>query len=173
MEYHIIPSTLCHDTVSCYKTIKWDVSDGLQNYLTGWGQRVKGSFVPKHSLKCNSSATSPQRHLNQSGRKHTRIKELNKMHSTIQSYLSRPRKKKNLSAIYSEVIHTKHTPTRYKLSFKGKDKEDKASLMLYTQWKKKKDDMISFERHNAVGTTMLGITRPNHTLKTDCTECIM
>jgi len=70
--------------------------------------------------------------------------------------------------------YTKHTPTRYKLSFKGKDKKDEASLMLYTQWnKKKKDDMILFERHNALGTTMLGITRPNHAQRTDCTECIM
>jgi len=34
--------------------------------------------------------------------------------------------------------YTKHTPTRYKLSFKGKDKKDEASLMLYTQWNKKK-----------------------------------
>lgn len=53
MEYHIIPSTLCHDTVSRYKTIKSDGSDGLENHLTGRRQRVKGSFVPKHSLKCN------------------------------------------------------------------------------------------------------------------------
>lgn len=82
-DYHIIPSTLCHDTVSRYKTIKSDGSDGLENHLTGRRQRVKGSFVPKHSLKCNSRATSPQRHLNQSGRNRTSIKEPKEMYSTI------------------------------------------------------------------------------------------
>lgn len=168
MEYHIIPSTLCHDTVSHYKTIKSDVSDGLENHLTGWGQRVKGSFVPKHSLKCNSSATSPQRHLNQSGRKHTRIKEQNKMYSTIQSYLSRPRKKKNLYAIYNEVIHKTYSNHNISCYLRARTRRTKCHLCCkHNEIKKRWHDFIwktQCCRDNHVG---------NHTLKTDCTECIM
>lgn len=45
------------------------------------GQRAYGWFVPKHSLNCNSGATLPRRLLNQTGRKHKRIKELGGMQS--------------------------------------------------------------------------------------------
>jgi len=93
------------------------------------------------------------------------------MYSTIQSYLSRPRKKKIPYAIYNEVIHILQPDISCHLRARTR-RTKRLSCFIHNEIKKK-DDMILFERHNALGTTMLGITRPNHTQRTDCTECIM